>query len=75
MKSSSGSVFSVDDFYLSSSGLAATETTLFVYNKDLLRNLKVEGVIMEPIRVMAANRLAESGKAWTDIVAKENRCV
>ena len=33
MSSYAGSVASLDDFYLISSGLAATETSLFVYDR------------------------------------------
>ncbi len=62
---------SLDDFYLTSSGLATTETTLFIYDKALLHNLRTD-VVMEPIRVMVANRLATNGDQWTDIVAREN---
>ena len=64
---------SLDDFYLTSSGLAATETTLFTYDKELLRDLQVVGAIMEPIRVMTANRLAQNGSQWMDIFKQFNR--
>ena len=39
MSSYAGSVASLDDFYLISSGLAATETSLFVYDRYLGLNL------------------------------------
>ena len=64
---------SLDDFYLTSSGLAATETTLFIYDKEVVRDLTSEGVVMEPARVMAANRLAKSGLDWADTFRKHNR--
>ena len=64
---------SLDDFYLVSSGLAATETTLFTYDKELLRDLQVVGAVMEPIRVMAANRLAENGSQWMNVFKEFNR--
>ena len=41
---------SLDDFYLVSSGLAAMETTLFVYDKELYRDSKTNNIIYEPIR-------------------------
>ena len=68
------SVASLDDFYLTSADLATTETTLFVYDKELLRNLEVEGTVMEPIRVMVSNRLAVTGDEWTATFEKHNRC-
>ena len=71
--SSPGSVASLDDFYLTSAGLATTETTLFVYNKDLYRNLSPEDSVYEPIRVAVANRLAHFGSQWAKIFEKHNR--
>ena len=70
-----GDAMSLDDFYLASSGLAATETTLFVYDKEQLRNLQVVGSVMVPIRAMAANRLAETGTQWVEIFKEYNRYV
>jgi hypothetical protein len=64
---------SLDDFYLASSGLAAVETTLFVFNKDLYRNPKVSGLVYEPIRVLTALRLANNGQQWTDVFTRFNR--
>ena len=52
---------------------AATETTLFTYDKELLRDLQVVGAVMEPIRVMAANRLAENGSQWMNVFKEFNR--
>jgi hypothetical protein len=46
----------VDDFVLTSAGLATTETTLFVYNKELLNEDFSVGMVLEPVRVMTANR-------------------
>ena len=34
-----GSLYSLDDFYLISSGLTVTESTLFIYNKTLYRDM------------------------------------
>jgi hypothetical protein len=64
---------SLDDFYLVSSGLAAVETTLFVYNKELYRNSGVTGRVYEPIRILTALRLANTGQQWADIFTKHNR--
>lgn len=63
----------MDDFYLSNSGLAAMETTLYVYNKELYRNRGPENVVYEGARVMAAMRLADNTQTWTKIFSKFNR--
>ncbi len=68
-----GVAMSLDDFYLVSSGLAATETTLFVYDQELFRNLTTEDSVYEPIRVMVSNRLAKNGSDWTNIFRQHNR--
>ena len=68
-----GVALSLDDFYLISSGLAATETSLFVYDKELFRNMTAVGSVYEPIRVMVANRLAKNGSDWAAIFEKFNR--
>ena len=73
MSSYAGTIASLDDFYLTSAGLATTETTLFVYNKDLYGNLSHEDVVYEPIRVTVANRLAQFGSQWAKIFEKHNR--
>ena len=73
MSSYAGSLASLDDFYLTSAGLATTETTLFVYNKELLRNLTPQNVVYEPVRVAVANRLAQFGSQWATIFEKHNR--
>jgi len=72
MSSYAGSIFSVDDFVTLSSGLVTTETTLFVYKTSLFKLLQPDGQLMEPVRVMVANRLATSGQAWTAMFAKFN---
>ena len=41
--SSLGVIMSLDDFYVASSGLAAMETTLYVYNKELFKDNAVSG--------------------------------
>lgn len=69
-----GVVMSLDDFYVTSAQLASTETTLFVYDKELFRHLSPSGVVYEPVRVMVANRLANNGKKWADVFKMFNRC-
>ena len=75
MSSYAGVIFSLDDFLLTSGGLATTETTLFLFNKELFRNLSAEDTVMEPIRVMTANKLATSGKEWARTFEQYNRYV
>ena len=41
--SSLGVIMSLDDFYVASSGLAAMETTLYVYNKELFKDNAISG--------------------------------
>jgi hypothetical protein len=55
-KSFPGTIFSLDDFLLTSAGLATTETSLFIYEKELLNEDYSIGMVMEPVRVMVANR-------------------
>lgn len=63
---------SLDDFYLSSTGLASTETTLFIFNKELFRDLTPQGVVYEPFRVMVSNRLATNGSQWANTFERYN---
>ena len=57
---------------MTSAGLATTETTLFVYNKELYRNLSSDFIVYEPIRVVVANRLAKFGSQWAKMFEKYN---
>ena len=73
MSSYIGTILSLDDFLLSSSGLATTETTLFIYDKELFRDADYsKDVVFEGARVMTANRLAKDGKQWMDIFKQFN---
>ena len=67
-----GSVASLDDFYLTSAGIATTETTLFIYNKEMYKNL-TNSEVYEPIRVAVANRLSEHGSQWANYFKRNNR--
>ncbi|XP_077094756.1 putative phospholipase B-like 2 [Siphateles boraxobius] len=67
-----GSIFSGDDFYLLSSGLVTLETTIGNSNPDLWRFVRPRGAVMEWLRNIVANRLADSGLAWADIFSKHN---
>ncbi|XP_064620556.1 putative phospholipase B-like 2 [Lineus longissimus] len=66
-----GKVFSGDDFYATSAGLGAQETTIGNSNADLWSKVTSSSVL-ENFRSMVANRLAVSGKEWTDTFKKYN---
>ena len=72
MSSYVGAIFSLDDFMTLSTGLVTTETSLFVYNSSLFEASQPLGQVFEPVRVMAANRLARNGREWTEIASKFN---
>ena len=67
-----GSIFSGDDFYLSSAGLAIMETTIGNSNASLWNDVKPQGQVLEWMRNIVANRLAASGKEWTDHFKRYN---
>jgi len=68
MSSYAGLIYSLDDLYvIPSSGLVTLETTLFVFNTSLFQKLDHSNQLFEPVRVMAANRLSQSGAAWAQI--------
>jgi len=72
MTSYPGSLYSLDDFYVLSSGHVTTESTLFVYDKSLYERNKAEGSVWEPVRAMTANRLAKTGADWGGIFGRQN---
>ncbi|KAL4646500.1 putative phospholipase B-like 2, partial [Arapaima gigas] len=67
-----GSIFSGDDFYILSSGLVTLETTIGNNNPDLWRFVTPKGTVMEWLRNIVANRLAESGSQWSQLFSKYN---
>jgi hypothetical protein len=66
-----GQLWSGDDFYITSAGLAVIETTSGIFNMSLYDNLS-EDSILTWIRVMVANRLAGSASDWAEIFATYN---
>uniref|UniRef100_A0A4Q8K3A3 Phospholipase B-like n=2 Tax=Liphistius sp. SGP-2016 TaxID=1905180 RepID=A0A4Q8K3A3_9ARAC len=62
-----GLIFSGDDFYLISSGLAAVETTVGNNNVSLWKYIKAKGAVLEWIRNIVSNRLAKDGEEWTKV--------
>ncbi|KAA0716181.1 putative phospholipase B-like 2 [Triplophysa tibetana] len=67
-----GSIFSGDDFYILSSGLVTMETTIGNSNDDRWKLVKPQDAVMEWLRNIVANRLAESGPAWAKIFSMYN---
>ncbi|XP_054925794.1 putative phospholipase B-like 2 isoform X2 [Dermacentor andersoni] len=66
-----GRIFSGDDFYLISSGLATMETTIGNENDSLYSFVTPESNL-EFIRNVVSNRLAFSGDEWTRIFSRYN---
>ncbi|KAL3858015.1 hypothetical protein ACJMK2_012631 [Sinanodonta woodiana] len=67
-----GTIYSGDDYFLISSGLASLETTIGNSNNDLWKYVKPTGGVLEGIRTMAANRLAKTGDDWAKIFSQFN---
>ena len=72
MSSYPATIASIDDFLTVSSGLVTTETTLYLYNDSLYHLLDPASQLLEPVRVMAANRLGRTGEEWTEVLARYN---
>lgn len=69
--SAPGWLVSVDDFYITSAGLVITETSNNIFNLTLYKSTTPE-TLLYWVRNIVANRLATSGKQWTQIFAKYN---
>ncbi|KAH7964880.1 hypothetical protein HPB49_002205 [Dermacentor silvarum] len=69
--SAPGRIFSGDDFYLISSGLATMETTIGNGNPDLYQYITPQ-TNLEFVRNIVANRLATTGKEWSELFAEQN---
>ncbi|XP_066467223.1 LOW QUALITY PROTEIN: putative phospholipase B-like 2 [Tiliqua scincoides] len=67
-----GSIYSGDDFYILSSGLVALETTIGNSNSALWKYIQPEGSVMEWLRNIVANRLAQNGMQWALVFQKFN---
>jgi len=65
-------LYSLDDFYVLSSGLITTESTLFVHRKELYLGNVPEGSVWEGVRAMVANRLAGGGGEWGELFGRHN---
>ncbi|NWI02128.1 PLBLB protein, partial [Tichodroma muraria] len=67
-----GTIFSVDDFYILSSGLVTLETTIGNNNPALWKYLDPRGSVLEWLRNIVANRLARSGPEWATVFRRFN---
>ncbi|NXT67128.1 PLBLB protein, partial [Chaetops frenatus] len=67
-----GTIFSVDDFYILSSGLVTLETTIGNNNPALWKYLDPRGSVLEWLRNIVANRLARSGPEWATVFRRYN---
>ena len=67
-----GSLFSGDDFYVMSSGLAMLETTIGNNNATLYAEFVRPNTVLEWVRNVVANRLAASGEEWASIYSRYN---
>ena len=66
-----GNLFSTDDWYTLSSGLASTETTISSHNEAIWDEVKPETVLTW-LRTMVSNRLADSGPSWAEYFSMHN---
>lgn len=66
-----GTLASMDDFYILGSGLIMLQTTNSVFNHSLLKQVVPESLFAWQ-RVRLANMMADSGKSWAETFAKQN---
>lgn len=69
-----GTLTSTDDFYLLNSKISVLETTLEILDRELYltSSSHAEDHVPNYIRISTANRIAETGKQWTDIFKRNN---
>ncbi|KAK6100526.1 Phospholipase B family protein [Brugia pahangi] len=67
-----GSLTSLDDFILATSGLAIIETTINIFNRSLYNAIKPNGQLHCWIRSIIATKLANTAKQWMQIFARYN---
>ncbi|XP_019646656.1 PREDICTED: putative phospholipase B-like 2 [Branchiostoma belcheri] len=67
-----GVLYSGDDFYITSSSLVAQETTNGNSNPALWKYVQPQGQVLEWLRNIVANRLANKAMDWANIFKKYN---
>ena len=69
-----GTLTSTDDFYMLNSKIAVVETTLEILDRELYNKYvpEAEGHVPNYIRISIANRLASTGKEWTEVFKRNN---
>ena len=67
-----GMTMSGDDFTIISSGLVTLETTIGNGNAGLWKYVKPKSTVLEWIRSIVANRLAQTGEEWAVIFRQFN---
>lgn len=67
-----GLMTSGDDFYMLSSGMVSQETTIGNSNPDLWKYVYAEGIVLEWMRTLVANRLARTAAEWTYLFGTHN---
>ncbi|KAL1417820.1 hypothetical protein MTO96_006077 [Rhipicephalus appendiculatus] len=72
MSSYAGKLVSWDNFYLTSAGLAITETSIANDNKDLWKFVVPQSGPFTWVSAAVASRLATSGLEWVRILGREN---
>eukprot|EP00455_Lapot_gusevi_P009288 TRINITY_DN1414_c0_g1_i7.p1 TRINITY_DN1414_c0_g1~~TRINITY_DN1414_c0_g1_i7.p1 ORF type:complete len:463 (+),score=173.85 TRINITY_DN1414_c0_g1_i7:295-1683(+) len=65
-----GFLTSSDDFYVLSSKLVISETTVNVLDESLLENIRPTSGVLGWLRSMVANRMAHTAAEWLDIFSK-----
>ncbi|XP_020631773.1 putative phospholipase B-like 2 [Orbicella faveolata] len=67
-----GTMASLDDFYMLSSGMVSQETTIGNSNPDLWKYVVERGIVLEWIRSIVANRLARTTVEWGYYFSQHN---
>jgi len=67
-----GSLLSGDDYYLTGNQLVILETTIGNANQTLFDLYVKPNTVLDWVRNIVANRLASSGKEWTDTFSRYN---